>query len=147
VAIGKVRLNPYEFVATTEVVERLTWRGRLSAAPLGSPGEFTLGGIKLAKYAPYCRDLVRFDLAGGSLDVGGRYDVDLSGATPRATLAGRQVHFTGLKIAPRGTTTPVVELDDLSVTGIDADACPRMTGLFRRPLIQYLGTRLCGLPR
>lgn len=113
---------PYEFVATTEVGESLTWRGTLSAAPLGSQGEFTLGGIKLAKYAPYYRDFVQFDLTGGSLDVGGRYDFGLGGPSPRATLAGGQVRLTGLKIAPRGGAAPVIELDDLSVSGIDADA-------------------------
>jgi Domain of Unknown Function (DUF748) len=117
--------SPYEFAATTEVGERLAWRGTLSATPLGSQGEFTLGGIKPAKYAPYYRDFVRFDLTGGSIDVGGRYEVALGASAPQAKLAGGTVHLTGLKLAPRDGKTPVVELDDLSVTGIEADVAKR----------------------
>ncbi|MEO6569401.1 MAG: DUF748 domain-containing protein [Opitutaceae bacterium] len=112
---------PYEFAATTEVGESFTWRGTLSAAPLGSQGEFTVRGIQLPKYAPYYREMVRFDLTGGTLDVSGRYDVAMDSAARRATLSGGAVHLQGFKLAPRDGKTSVFELDDINVTGIDAD--------------------------
>lgn len=129
---------PYEFAATTEVGESLTWRGTLSAAPVGSQGEFTLRGIKLPKYAPYYRDFVQFDLTGGSLDFGGRYDFGLEGATPRATLAEGQLHLTGLKVSARGGEAPLFELDDLTVSGVNADAAKRSVAVAK---IAFTGGR------
>jgi hypothetical protein len=113
---------PYQFEATTESGENLKWKGTLAVAPLGSQGEFSLGGIRLPKYAPYYRDLVRFDLTGGSLDVGGRYEIDLSGAKPRAKLSAGTVHLTGFRIAAREGKNALFEVDDLSVVGIEADS-------------------------
>ncbi|HTO04595.1 MAG TPA: DUF748 domain-containing protein, partial [Opitutus sp.] len=116
------REAPYEFTAETESGEQLRWSGRLSVNPVASEGELHVSGIRPGKYAPYYRDLVRFDVLEGSLEMSGRYKVSLSDAGNVALLNDGRVHLTGFKIAPRDSTTPSLELHDLELSGLEADA-------------------------
>ena len=116
------RNAPYEFTAATESGEKLRWLGTVSVNPLGSEGDFVIQGIALAKYSPYYHDLVQLDVLGGLLDVSGHYKADLSGTAPLAQLTEGHVHLTGFKAAARASTAPVLELDDLEVNGLAADA-------------------------
>jgi uncharacterized protein involved in outer membrane biogenesis len=113
---------PYEFTAETESGEKLRWSGMVSVNPVASEGELLVSGIRPAKYTPYYHDLVRFDVLGGALDVSGRYKVTLGEKGPVALLNEGRVHLTGFKVAPRGSTAPVLELDDLELTGLQANA-------------------------
>lgn len=111
---------PYDFVATTESGEKLHWTGTLSVNPLASEGELEVAGIRPAKYGPYYRDLAALDVLDGALDVSGRYKISLSGGTLNARLDNGRVHLTGFKVAPRGVTTPALDLADLELTGVEA---------------------------
>jgi hypothetical protein len=113
---------PYQFTAETESGEKLSWSGTLSVNPVASEGELQVSGIRPGKYAPYYRDLIRFDVLDGTLDVSGRYKASLSDAGNVALLNDGRVHLMGFKIAPRGTTAPALELHDLELNGIEADA-------------------------
>lgn len=113
---------PYEFNAETESGEKLRWSGTLSVNPVASEGELHVSGIRPGKYAPYYRDLTRFDVLEGTLDMSGRYKASLSEAGNVALLNDGRVHLMGFKIAPRGVTDPVLELHDLELSGIEADA-------------------------
>ena len=113
---------PYEFTAETESGEKLRWAGTFSVNPVASEGELAISGIQPAKYAPYYRDLVRFDVLGGSLDMSGRYKIALGDAAPLAVLSDGRVHLTAFKMASRGSTAPLLELRDFEISGLEANA-------------------------
>ena len=112
---------PYAFDAATESGEKLRWVGTVSINPLGSDGEFTITGLQLAKYAPYYHHLVNLDILSGGLDVSGRYEVAMAEGAPLARISESQVHLTGFKVAEAGSTAPVLELDDLNISGVSGD--------------------------
>lgn len=117
---------PYEFTAATESGEKFRWLGTLSVNPLASEGEFQLTGIRPAKYAPYFRDAVKFDLLDGAVELSGRYKAAMMEDGPAAVLRDGHVHLTNLKVAPRGSSAPALELADLEIGGVDADATKRV---------------------
>lgn len=114
------RNAPYDFTATTESGEKLRWVGTLSVNPLASEGELEVNGIRPAKYGPYYRDLVPLDVLEGTLDVSGKYKMSLNAGELNARLNNGHMHLTGFKIAPRDSTTPALELNDLELTGVEA---------------------------
>jgi hypothetical protein len=113
---------PYQFTAQTEAGEKLEWRGMVSINPLASAGELSVSSIQPGKYAPYYRDAIRFDVLSGSLDVSGQYEVAMGEAGTVALLKGGSVHLAGLKIAARDSTAPVVEVGEIDLSGLEADA-------------------------
>jgi hypothetical protein len=113
---------PYHFEARTEAGESLAWSGTLSADPVASTGEFTLGDVQLAKYMPYLESRTGADLKAGTLSVHGSYVADFDPKDRRLSLGGAEVHMKGLKVVERGTGGEVLDLGALDVTGIDADA-------------------------
>jgi uncharacterized protein involved in outer membrane biogenesis len=115
---------PYEFTASTESGEALRWRGTLSADPLRSVGEFALGSIALKKYAPYFSGLVRGDVLAGTFDAAGRYEIDLSVRPGVIKIGAGTLYLHGLQVAPHGTATPVVDLPEADLTGLEASLAP-----------------------
>ncbi len=113
---------PYQFAATTEAGEKLTWSGTLSASPLESHGEFALENLILKKYAPYFADKIRADLTAGKLTVSGRYEAGWQPNKLTMKLAAGEVHLRELQLNERANGEPAVELPVLDVMGIDADA-------------------------
>ncbi|MEO7598506.1 MAG: DUF748 domain-containing protein [Opitutus sp.] len=113
---------PYQFTAQTETGEKLRWVGTVSVVPLASEGELAVQGIALGKYAPYYHDFVQFDILGGTLDVTSRYKVSLHDKIMAGQLSEGHVHLTGFKAGERGSNDAIVELNDLELTGVAADA-------------------------
>jgi uncharacterized protein involved in outer membrane biogenesis len=113
---------PYSFSAVTEAGETFDWRGTLSIDPLRSAGYLDVGRLSLKKYAPYYADRMRADVLGGLLDVKAHYALDF-GPGPRVlTLGNASVKITGLQVAERGATTPVIDLPSFTIEGLSADA-------------------------
>jgi uncharacterized protein involved in outer membrane biogenesis len=115
---------PYEFAASTESGETLHWRGTLSADPLSSIGGFELGSIALKKYAPYLAGVVRGEVLAGTLDAAGRYEIDLSARPCVIKIGTGELHLHGLQLAPPGAATPVIDLPQADLTGIEASLAP-----------------------
>jgi hypothetical protein len=113
---------PYNFEAETESGERLSWSGTLSADPVASRGEFSLGGIVLRKYMPYIEGSVQALLEDGTLSASGRYDVDFDAKSRSMRLDDAQVNIRGLAVAELPSKYPLIELKQLDVTGIQVDA-------------------------
>jgi len=122
---------PYAFAATTESGERIEWKGTLSAVPLASTGELSLGGIALKKYAPYYRDFVRFDVREGTFDVKARYEADLAGEVPVVRLHEGFARLSNLQLAARDGAEPALAVRELTVTGIEADTAQRSATVAR----------------
>jgi len=113
---------PYHFEAITEVGEKLTWTGTLSAAPVASAGELKLEGILLSKYAPYYAEHMRAEVTEGKLSVQGRYEINLTEGQRVMKLQDGMIQLRGLKLLEPATKAAVVDLPSLDVTGINADA-------------------------
>jgi hypothetical protein len=112
---------PYEFSAITEAGETFAWKGTVAADPVRSAGEFSVGKIALKKYAPYYSQFINADLLDGLLDVTAGYSIDLAAATNELKLNNAAIKLTRLKVAARGTTTPLVDLPSFSIDGLYAD--------------------------
>ena len=112
---------PYSFSAVTETGETFNWRGTVSIDPVRSTGDFSVGGLSLKKYAPYYADRMRADVLGGTLDVSAHYAIDFGDGAHVATIDNATVKLTGLQVAERGATTPVVELPSFVIEGLSAD--------------------------
>jgi uncharacterized protein involved in outer membrane biogenesis len=115
---------PYEFTASTESGESLHWRGTLSADPLRSIGGFELGSIALKKYATYYAGLVSGNVLAGTLDVAGRYEINLSARPCVIRIGDGELHLHGLQLAPRGAATSAIDLPVANLTGLEASLVP-----------------------
>ena len=112
---------PYSFSAVTESGETFSWHGTVSIDPVRSAGDFSVGGLALKKYAPYYADRMRADVLGGTLDVSAHYAIDFGDGAHVATIDNATVKLTGLQVAERGATTPVIELPSFVIEGLSAD--------------------------
>ncbi len=124
------RSGNYTFTATTESGETLAWSGTFTFAPLGSAGHLEIAGIKLAKYAPYYRDRIRFEVTGGSLALGADYTVDLSGE-PAARLHNGNCTVTDLRLLAPGADGPFLAVPEFRLDNLAADTAARSASLDR----------------
>ena len=122
---------PYSFSAVTEAGETLAWKGTVSINPVQSTGEFSISGIVLKKYAPYYAHLTYSDLLNGSLDLRGRYAIDLTEGSSQLVLTDAAIKLTRLQVALRGSTTPIIDLPSFTIEGIQADAIKRSFSIAR----------------
>ncbi len=116
---------PGEFTATTESGEVVSWRGNLSFVPLRSAGDFEIAKIALKKYSPYYAKRVAFDVLDGRLTLAGHYEFSLEEGKPLFRLTEGRSLLQTLRIAPRGKTDPVVDIDQIEVADTTA-AWPAM---------------------
>lgn len=65
--------NDYRFSASSSAGETLTWRGRFTVQPLGSEGEFSVNKLLATTLGDYLQQQLPLRLAGGALDLEGRY--------------------------------------------------------------------------
>jgi hypothetical protein len=117
--------NPYAFNGTTDSGEKFSWRGQFSLEPLQSSGELSLEGLAIAKYAPLFQDLFRFEIKDGVVDAQSAYRVALSGTNYLAAVTNAALTLKSFKVAEKGATEHLLELDDLSVTNVSADTAAR----------------------
>jgi hypothetical protein len=113
---------PHHFEAVTEAGEQMTWTGNLLANPFRSRGTFSLENIVLSKYMPYYPHQVNAEIAGGTLSVRGRYDVNLAAGRRVLQLTDGAVQLRGLKVLERPRGAVALELAGIEVSGIEADA-------------------------
>jgi hypothetical protein len=117
--------NPYAFNGTTDSGEKFSWRGQFSLEPLQSSGELSLEGLAIAKYAPLFQDLFRFEIKDGIVGARSAYEVSVVGASYSAAVTNASLTLKSFKVAEKGATEQLLELDDLSVTNVSADTAAR----------------------
>ncbi len=132
--------NAYRFAAATARGEQLQWSGTFSVQPLGSSGQFKVGGLRAETIAAYLQDSLPFLLPSGFVDLDGRYQLavaerlqlavqlpsikvrDLSlasraePATPWITLPHLEIADTALSLTERTLGIGAVELAGAKVT-------------------------------
>jgi hypothetical protein len=117
--------NPYSFNGTTDSGEKFSWRGQFSLDPLTSAGEVSLEGLSIAKYAPLFQDLFRFEVKDGIVDVRSAYQAALSGSNYVASVTNAFFSLRSFKVAEKGATENLLEVDDLSVSNVSASTTAR----------------------
>jgi len=107
--------NAYRLDAESAQGERLTWRGRLSAQPVSSSGEFTFTSIHAQTLWNYLRDALAFEVPAGQLDLAGSYTFSLARAPIELTVVGSEIKISGLVLRPKGSQVDDITLGDLTV--------------------------------
>lgn len=118
--------NPYSFHGSTEEGEQFSWSGHFFLDPVRSTGDFTLENLSLARYAPLYRDLVRFEVRDGTVDVRLSYHVEHNDHTNIARLTNTSVTVKSLQLAEAGASGNALEVPQFSLTGLSADAFGRI---------------------
>ena len=112
---------PYAFTAVTEAGESFSWKGTVAVDPVRSAGEFAIGKLNLAKYAPYYAHMANADLLDGLLDVNASYSINLAEGERELKLNSATIKLSKLKVAARGSSTPLVDLPSFIIEGLHAD--------------------------
>jgi len=117
--------NPYSFSGTTDGGERFAWSGQFSLDPLQSAGQLSLEGLSIPKYAPLFQEAVRFEIKEGVVEGRATYRFSLTGSNYIASVTNLSGALKHLKVAARDGSENLVELDQISVSGISADTAVR----------------------
>ncbi len=117
--------NPYSVAGTTDAGEKFSWSGYFYLDPLRSQGDFSLENLSLNKYAGLYQDLVRFQVSDGVVDAQASYHFELSGSNHIAWVTNTSFRLRSFKLAEGASRAGVVELPELKVTGVSADAQAR----------------------
>ncbi len=117
--------NPHTFTGTTDAGETITWNGFFFLDPLRSSGELTLDNLPLNKYAPLYEDRLPFEIRDGVVGVHVEYRLVLSAISRVMAVTNTSFTLRGFKMAEPGAEKNLVELGNLAVTGVSADAVAR----------------------
>jgi uncharacterized protein DUF748 len=117
--------NPYAFSGTTDSGEKFSWSGHFFLDPIRSEGELSLEGLSIPKYAALYQDLVRFEIKDGVVNARSAYRFGISASNYVAAVSNAAFSLKSLKVAEKESTNNLVELDELAVTGVTADAVAR----------------------
>ncbi len=117
--------NPYSFSGTTDSGEKFAWSGQFSLNPLQSAGNLSLEGLSIPKYAPLFQEAVRFEIKDGVVDGRATYRFALTGSNYVASITNVSGSLKSLKVAERGGSENLVEMDQVAVSGISADTASR----------------------
>lgn len=126
----------YEFTASAESGESLTWRGKLGMSPFRSSGELAISGVPLAKYAPYHQQLVKFKVTEGRFSLGGHYEVALHAQGVEFNIKDGHLELDKLALVRPGISDPFVVLNTFAAKGITADS---KTKVARVESVQFKG--------
>jgi hypothetical protein len=121
---GPNRHNPYAFQGRTEAGERFNWTGAFSLEPLASQGRFSIERLVLAKYHPFYRDQIGFQVRDGLASASAGYAFQWSQGTHIMELRDGALDLAELKLV-QGGTAPQVALPRVAARGIHADLIAR----------------------
>jgi hypothetical protein len=117
--------NAYSVTGTTESGETFSWKGHFMLDPLGSEGVLSLQGLSIPKYSGLYDDLVRFEVRDGVISAGASYTASITPSNYVARAMNASFNLRSLKVAMKGATNNLLELDELAVDGAAADAGAR----------------------
>lgn len=121
------RQSPYSLEGITEAGERFRWKGTFSLAPLASEGELALERIDLAKYAPYYRDRVKFELRKGRLSAQATYRFIWSEGHHVLKLSNGHADVSNLELGAPNASEQALALPQVGLKGLEVDVlAPRL---------------------
>jgi len=98
--------------------------GALSMAPLSLEGEVAITGLPLRRYEPFYRELLKFDVDDGVLDLKTRYRVT-TGANANTTLSGLSAELAHPQLTRRGEKKPFFQARSVALAETAVDLAKR----------------------
>lgn len=129
----------HAFQAKTESGETLAWDGTLAMGPLRSEGSIRIEGVEVARYAPYFRDAVGFDVADAFFEVKTAYRLSADSAAPAFVLEGLDAAVRGVRLVDRASGEAIYETPEIRIAGGSVDVVARRGEI---PAIESKGGRL-----
>jgi len=117
--------SPYSFAGTTESGETFSWAGNVLTEPLRSTGTVSFDGLRLSKYSPYYEQEVGFEIRDGRLGLKTGYTLEWGAERHVLRVSEGSVAVRSLVLGIPGTPQPKVELPEVDVGSISADAIGR----------------------
>jgi hypothetical protein len=118
--------NPHTCTGTTDAGEKIAWSGFFYLDPLRSWGELTLENLALNKYQPEYEDLLPVEIRDGIVGLNVHYHVDLSDTNRLMEVTNTSFTLRTFRVAEPGGESNLLELANLAVTGVSADAFARL---------------------
>jgi uncharacterized protein involved in outer membrane biogenesis len=109
----------------TEAGETIHHAGEVVLEPLRAGGRLDVKGLVMKRFAPYYAPSVLVDLDDGTLDLGTRFDVDLSGKSPRLALSDLAVSLAGVRAHRRGNKRELCGFESFEVKDAHLDLAKR----------------------
>lgn len=106
--------NDYRFSASSKAGETLAWRGRFTVQPLGSEGEFSVRNLLATTLGDYLQQQLPLRLAGGALDLEGRYRLALQPAL-ELSLDLPTLRLREFAVSAHGATETPVTIREVAV--------------------------------
>ena len=107
----------HHFAATFEDGSAVDWHGQASLNPIASQGHFRLAGFKLATPWPFVKDRIALQEPGGELALAAAYQFAQDGDAIELGLTEIAATLSGLKLRPLDGKEPLLELDQLQLSG------------------------------
>lgn len=109
--------NDYRFSASSSAGETLAWRGRFTLQPLGSEGEFSVKNLLATTLGDYLQQQLPLRLAGGALDLEGRYRFALQPAL-ELSLDLPTLRLREFAVSAHGATETPVTIREVAVDAL-----------------------------
>jgi hypothetical protein len=117
--------NPHTCTGTTDAGEKIAWSGFFYLDPVRSWGELTVENFALNKYTPLYEDFLPVEIRDGVVGLNVHYHVDLSATNHVMEVTNTSFALRNFIVAEPGGATNLLELANLAVTGVSADALTR----------------------
>ena len=111
----------YTFAASMGEGEDIRSEGNISIDPIRAKGRFDASGIKIRTAWKYIQDLVKFEVASGSVNAAGQYVVDISGEEMDIKLNKGEVKLNAFELKEKGGKETLISVPLLSVRGANVD--------------------------
>ncbi len=118
--------NPYAFSGTTDSGEKFSWSGYFSLDPIRSGGRVQLEGLSIPKYAALYQDFVQFEIRDGVIDARSEYRFAFVQTNMMAVVSNAAFTLKSFKAGEPGVLENFAELDNFSVSNVNADAQARV---------------------
>ena len=115
----------YNLTLATEAKEQIALEGSMALAPVVVEGKVDLKAVALKKYAPYYRDMIRFDIETGKLDLSTRYRYAQGEKEPDITASEAALSVTGLRLKHRDEQEAFVRVPVFTVQDTAIDVTQR----------------------
>jgi hypothetical protein len=113
--------TPYSFTASMGEGEDIKSEGKISINPIGARGSFDISGIRIRTAWKYIQDLVKFEVASGSVNAAGEFVADISGEEIDLKLNSGEVTLSEFKLKEKGGKKTLISVPALAVRGAEVD--------------------------
>ena len=115
------RRGEYRFVGVGAKGARFEIGGHVSIDPVRVQGHYAITGIALSHYWTHIKDIVSFQITGGTAATSGDYTVELVDGRFNATLENGTFALDDFKLVEKGRDDVLIALPTVAVKGIRAD--------------------------